>query len=324
MKTKPKDLKINGQAIPLGAETRIEIPIAQLPSSTQVGIPVIISRSKKPGPVMLLMAGLHGDELNGVEIVRRILEAGLHRPERGSIVVIPILNVFGFNNFDREVNGKDVNRSFPGSKNGSLASQVAYTLMKTIIPIIDFGLDFHTGGKARTNFPQIRITQDDLNNVTLAEAFNPPFIIHSPFIKGSLRYAAAKVGKRIIVFEGGESMRIDQDVVEEGIRGYKCLIKKMKLSPSLKVKRGSRLYIEKMKWLRAPGSGIFVSEVASGQKIKADDLLGHIKSPLGEYSIEMRSPADGYIVGINNNSLMNQGDPVVHLGIKWSKTKSKS
>lgn len=315
-------MKINGIDIPLGAETRLEIPIAQLPSSTQVGIPVIVSRSTKPGPTLLLMAGLHGDELNGVEIIRRILEEGLHRPEKGSIVVIPILNIFGFNNFDREVHGKDVNRSFPGSKNGSLASQVAYTLMKTIIPIIDYGLDFHTGGKARTNYPQIRITQDDLENVSLAEAFNPPFIIHSPFIKGSLRHAAAKVGKRIIVFEGGESMRIDQFVVEDAIRGYKCLIKKMKLSPSIKVERGKRLYIEKKKWLRAPGSGIFVSEVASGQKVKKDSLLGLVKSPLGEYSIEMRSPSDGYIVGINNNPLMNQGDPVVHLGIKWSKTKA--
>jgi len=312
-------LKINGLEIPIGAETRLEIPIAQLPSSTQVGIPVIINRSKKPGPTLLLMAGLHGDELNGVEIVRRILEKGLHRPERGAVVVIPILNVFGFNNFDREANGKDVNRSFPGSKNGSLASQVAYTLMKTIIPIIDFGLDFHTGGKARTNYPQVRVTLNDLQNVTLAEAFNPPFIINSTFIKGSLRHAAAKAGKRIIVFEGGESMRIDQSVVEAGIRGYKCLLKKMKLSPGLKVKRGNRLYIEKMKWLRAPGSGIFVSKVKSGQRVKSDDLLGFIKSPLAEYSIEMRSPSDGYIVGINNNSLMNQGDPVIHLGIKWSK-----
>jgi len=312
-------LKLNGHEIPIGAETRLDIPIAKLPSSTEVSIPVIVSRSKKPGPTLLLMAGMHGDELNGVEIVRRIVEEELHRTERGSVILIPILNVFGFNSFNREAHGKDVNRSFPGSKTGSLASQVAYTFMKKILPLIDFGVDFHTGGKARTNFPQIRVTLNDLQNETLAEAFNPHFIINSPYIKGTLRHAAAKAGKRIIVFEGGESMRIDQFVVEEGIRGYKCLIKKMKLSPSIKTSRRTRLYIEKMKWIRATGSGIFVSKVESGQKVIEGQCLGIIKSPLGDYSIEMPSPVNGYIVGLNNKSLMNQGDPLVHIGVKWSK-----
>ena len=214
-----KELTIAGHSIEPGEFKEININIARLPSRTQIDTPIYVYRSLEEGPVLALTAGMHGDEINGMEIVRRIIDKGFHKVQRGTTVCMPIINVYGFLNYSREVpDGKDVNRSFPGSKTGSLASRVAYHLTHDVIPFIDAGVDFHTGGAMRTNYPQVRCVMQEPKNVELANAFCAPFTIDSPFRPHSLRQTAAKKGKNIIVFEGGESLRMDFHAIEEGDR----------------------------------------------------------------------------------------------------------
>ena len=174
-------IEINGQKVKAGEIRQVDISLSRLPTRTQIEIPITVSHAKEPGPTLLLMGGMHGDEINGVEIVRRILSNSYHKIERGTLICIPILNVYGFLNFSRQVpDGKDVNRSFPGSKQGSLASQVAYYMRKEILPLIDCGLDFHTGGARINNYPQIRGQFDSGNGFELAKAFGCKYLINSP------------------------------------------------------------------------------------------------------------------------------------------------
>src|SRR5262245_23093084 len=215
-----KELIIAEQEVRPGEFKEIHINIARLPSRTQLESPIYVYRAPEDGAGLALTAGMHGDEINGMEIVRRIIDAGHNKVARGTTVCMPIINVYGFLNYSREVpDGKDVNRSFPGTKSGSLASRVAYHLTHDIIPHIDAGVDFHTGGAMRTNYPQVRCVMRDERNTELAQAFAAPFTIDSPFRPHSLRQTAAKKGKHIIVYEGGESLRVDNAAIEEGING---------------------------------------------------------------------------------------------------------
>jgi predicted deacylase len=210
-----KQVTIANHEIKAGEFKEININIARLPSHTLIDTPIYVSRSMKDGPVLALIAGMHGDELNGMEIVRRILDQGLHKVKRGTVVCMPVINVYGFLNYSREVpDGKDVNRSFPGRRTGSLASRVAYYLMHEVIPFIDCGIDYHTGGAMRANYPQVRALLRDDKNMELADAFCAPFTIDAPFRPNSLRKEASRKGKNIIVYEGGESLRFDIAAIE--------------------------------------------------------------------------------------------------------------
>ena len=202
-----KTIKINGATVAPGKNKLLRIEIARLPTGTLIDIPVHIFNAKKAGPTLLIQAGLHGDEINGVETLRRMLENKDFAINKGAVIVVPILNVFGFIHFSRDVpDGKDVNRSFPGRKTGSLASRIAYHYTQAILPQIDFGLDLHTGGGQRNNYPQMRYTEQDAMSLKLATMFNAPFMFASNLIAGSFRKAALKMGKPIAVYEAGESM----------------------------------------------------------------------------------------------------------------------
>ncbi len=210
-------IKIDGEEIGQGQNAHICLNVSRLPSGTQIHINIHVYRSKNPGPTMLILGGLHGDEVNGVEIVRRIVaSSSLNSLQKGSVIAIPLLNVFGFINFSRTVtDGKDVNRSFPGSKMGSLASRVAYMMRNEILPNIDFGIDFHTGGSTINNHPQLRVTRGDERALELAKVFASPIILKNRAIPKSLRLHAHKMGKPILVFEGGESLRMDDTCCRE-------------------------------------------------------------------------------------------------------------
>ena len=288
-----------------------------LPSQTPIDIPVIVNKSKEEGPTLLLMGGLHGDEINGIEILRRIIDEKLHVPTKGTIVTIPILNIFGFIHFSREVpDGKDVNRSFPGLKTGSLASRMAYQLMNEIVPNIDYGLDFHTGGASRTNYPQIRCELHDPINQNLAMAFNAPFTIHSKTIPKSFRHSAYNKGKNIIVYEGGEALRFDEFAIKKGIDGYRRLLWKLEMGEKFELDdEEPTIVIKKTKWLRAKNAGLFNPYFYSGSEVKKGQVLGAINGPFGDYKKDVKSPYNGFIVGINNNPVVNPGDALIHLGI---------
>lgn len=311
-----RSLKIAGQEIRPGEFKEIDINIARLPSHTQIDTPIYISRGQEEGPVLALMAGMHGDEINGMEIVRRILDAGLNQPKRGTVICMPIVNIYGFLNYSREVpDGKDINRSFPGSRNGSLASRVAYHLMKEVIPCIDYGIDYHTGGAMRTNYPQIRAVLRNSKNMELATAFNAPFTIDAPFRPNSLRKEAARLGKSIIVYEGGESLRFDNHAIEEGIAGTLRFMKYLKMIDWASDPREQNRIIWNTTWIRARHAGLFQSNVACGQLVHKGEWVGTITDPFGEFKEQIASPDTGHVIGLNNIPVVNAGDALMHLGM---------
>src|SRR3954462_6001660 len=251
-------LHINGTDIKPGSSAQINLNLYQLPTKTVIEIPVYVFRSIHPGPTILLLAGMHGDEINGIEIVRRLISRKeVRKPLCGSIIAIPVINVISFLYGSRELpDGRDLNRCFPGSKKGSIGSRIAFDLMKHILPVIDFGVDFHTGGARINNYPQIRCVFDFPDNVQLAERFSPPLIIDSTYREGTFRHEAAKKDKPILVYEGGESMRFDYDAINEGVNGclrlmhsYQVIDSEVNRRPSVKHYKGT--------WVRANSSGLF-------------------------------------------------------------------
>jgi predicted deacylase len=314
--TEMNDLVIAGQTIHPGEFKEVHINIARLPSRTQIETPIYVYRSMEPGPVLALTAGMHGDEINGMEIVRRIIDAGHHRVLRGTTVCMPIINVYGFLNYSREVpDGKDVNRSFPGNKSGSLASRVAYHMTHDVIPFIDVGVDFHTGGAMRTNYPQVRCMMQEPKNVELAYAFRAPFTIDSPFRPHSLRQTAAKRGKNIIVYEGGESLRMDFHAIEEGINGTLRLMRHLKMIDHAPEAVEENRIVWNSAWVRARTAGIFHPHIKAGELIHKNQLVGQITDPFGEFKEEIISTVTGYTVGLNNNPVVNAGDALMHIGM---------
>jgi predicted deacylase len=311
-----KHVTIAGHEIKPGESREININIARLPSHTQIDTPIYVHRALEEGPVLALMAGMHGDEINGMEIVRRILDSDLHRVKRGTVVCMPITNVYGFLNFSRDVpDGKDVNRSFPGSKSGSLASRVAYNLTHQVIPFIDFGVDFHTGGAMRTNYPQVRAMLNNEKNQELAHAFSAPFTIDSPFRPNSLRKEASKKGKNIIVYEAGESLRFDQHGIEEGISGTLRLMRHLNMIDWAPDAKAENKIIWSTSWIRAKHAGLFQSSVLCGQLVHKGEWVGTITDPFGEFKEQVKASETAYIIGLNNSPVVNAGDALMHLGM---------
>jgi predicted deacylase len=311
-----RKVSIAGQEIKPGEFKEIDINIARLPSHTVIDTPIYVSRALEDGPVLALMAGMHGDEINGMEIVRRILDGGLHQVKRGTVVCMPITNVYGFLNFSRDVpDGKDVNRSFPGSKSGSLASRVAYNLTHQIIPFIDYGIDFHTGGAMRTNYPQVRAMLNDEINLELANAFHAPFTIDSPFRPSSLRKEASKKGKKIIVYEGGESLRFDTQSIEEGMAGTLRLMRHLKMIDWAPEPNEENRIIWSSSWIRAKYAGLFQTNVQCGQLVHKGEWVGTITDPFGEFKEHVKSKETAYVIGLNNIPVVNAGDALMHLGM---------
>ena len=306
-------MKISGININLGETRQIDLPIAKLTSGTQIDVPVIISRGQNDGPALLLMAGLHGDEINSVDVVRTIIDQGINKVDTGTVICIPILNVFGFINFSREVpDGKDVNRSFPGHSKGSLASQIAYQLTKKILPHCDHIIDFHTGGKSRYNTPQTRALLDNESCKALAMAFNAPFTLHSNLIKKSLRETAIKSRKSIIVYEGGEALRFDKSALNIALTGTRKVINYLNMKHYDQSKITSIVKF-KRKWLRAPSSGFFHPLIAIGDEVSDQQVFGKVSGPYGDYQKDCITPTGGHIITLNNNPLVNRGDAIMQI-----------
>ncbi|WP_234572188.1 succinylglutamate desuccinylase/aspartoacylase family protein [Rhodohalobacter sp. 614A] len=309
----PDIIEINGEKIGRGEKKELDLKIARLPTYTNIDLPVRVIRAKEPGPVVLLTGGLHGDEINGIEIVRSLLANKYLNLEKGSIIAIPLMNVYGFIQNARGVpDGKDINRSFPGSKSGSLAKLVAYTIMNQIIPKIDFGIDFHTGGSSRSNYPQIRCVLDIEKNLELAKAFAPPIILHSPLIDKSFRKAAYKKRKHILVYETGESMRFDENGIQEGINGTLRLLKHLGMIDEAPEPHHPEIY-EKSDWARASFAGLYHAKVKLGDYVEKGMILGFITDPYGNEKKKVKSRFDGRIIGINNCPVVHKGDAILHI-----------
>ncbi|MBT8187251.1 MAG: succinylglutamate desuccinylase/aspartoacylase family protein [Croceitalea sp.] len=311
-----KTISINGHEVLPGTTKLVSIEIARLPTGTLIDIPVHVFNSKKEGPTVLVQAGLHGDEINGIETLRRMLQLGEFTTNRGAVIVVPILNVFGFIHFSRDVpDGKDVNRSFPGSRLGSLASRMAYHFTNEILPQIDFGIDLHTGGAQRSNYPQVRYTEGDETSEKMALQFNAPFYFSSRLITGSFRKAAHKLGKPIIVYEAGESMRFDEMAITTAIQGIRNVFAGLDMSKEEdKSNTKSSIHLQNTKWVRASRAGMFIPEVKNGALIQKGQVLGKVTDIFAKKSKEIKSPMEGYVICLNHQAVVNQGDALFHVG----------
>jgi predicted deacylase len=307
---------ILGREIAPGEGVELSMNVAKLHTHTPIQVPVIVERAEKEGPVLLLMAGMHGDEINGMEIVRRVIRKKWNKPNAGTIICLPVFNIFGYLNIQRELpDGRDLNRSFPGTKNGSLASQFAYQFMKEIAPKVDVVIDFHTGSAQRSNIAQIRCVLSDAESVELAHVFDPPFIVHSNYISKSVREAMNKMGKKILLFEGGKTNSIDEIVVEEGLLGIQRVLNYYGMR-SFKLDDNGRtpIVITSSKWLRAANAGVLRVTVSNGDAVEKGDILGLICDPFGNEEKKIKSPMKGYIICVNEAPLVNKGDAVFHIG----------
>ena len=309
-------IEIRGNKIGLGESKLIKIPIDRLPTGTLIEIPVYIFNGKEAGPTILLQGGLHGDEVNSVELIRRMLIDKSYKIYKGCVIVVPLLNVFGFLNFSRDMHGKDVNRSFPGSKKGSLASRMAYYLMKELVKNVDFGIDYHTGGEQRNNFPQLRYTPQDTKAKKLADIFNAPFMFGSKLIAKSFRNECFKHNIPILVFEGGESLRLDTLAIEKGINGTLNILRYFEMiSENVAIpKMEKSIELIQRRWVRAKIAGLFSTAVNNGEAVKKGQVLGYIMDTYGETNFKVKAPYDGYIIAINNFPVINMGDAIFHIG----------
>ncbi len=312
-------LTILGEDIKPGESKEINFDIANLHTSTPVNVPVIIERAIKPGPVVLFTAGIHGDEVNGVEIVRQIISKGINKPTKGTIICMPVINVFGFINLKREFpDGRDLNRVFPGSPTGSLAGRVAYKLIHDIIPHADVILDFHTGGAGRFNAPQLRYIKENTALNDLAKIFAAPFVLYSKNASKTFRSTCYKQGKTLLLFEGGKSLHIDDTVTNCGVNGSKRILKHFNmLNPSFKIPKPKQecIFIEDSKWVRAKYSGMFKPSINTGLYVNKNDILGNITDPYGKFDYAVKARNSGFIINVNEAPIVYQGDALFHISL---------
>lgn len=322
-----KGLTIDEHVILPGQHGLVRINAGKLPSDNRINVFAHVFNSGVPGPVLLVLAGIHGDEINGIETVRRSVEQRFYdNLKSGAVVVIPLLNVYGFINFSREVSdGKDVNRSFPGHLNGSLASRIARIVTLKILPVVDVALDFHTGGSERYNYPQIRYNPADIRASMIAEAFGAPVRLENKLIPNSFRKAASDHDVAAVVYEAGESVRLDQFSIDFGLRGIHNVMwylgmKDEELDPH----RHTSYLVEKSSWLRAGMAGMFLWFKKSGDVLKKNEIVGIINDPYGTKSQEVVAKTEGLIIGHNNASVVNLGDPLFHIGTTYRALNTKA
>lgn len=315
--TASKPLVILKETILAGESKTINMEIAKLHTMNKLKVPIIVERSKLDGPTVLFTACLHGDEINGTEIVRQLIVQKINKPKRGTIICIPIINIFGFINKTREFpDGRDLNRVFPGSKSGSLASRFAYYILKDIIPHVDYAIDFHAGGASRFNAPQIRIVPENPELKELSDVFNAPFTLYSKNISGSFRNSCDKLGVKMLLFEGGKSLDINEEVTNEAIEGTKRFLDHLDMLNTRKkanIKSKKTIYIEKSNWVRAKYSGMFHGLVKIGSFIKKKELIATISDPYGKIEHKVKAPHDGYVINVNNAPIVYQGDAIFHV-----------
>ncbi|MCS7073061.1 MAG: succinylglutamate desuccinylase/aspartoacylase family protein [Bacteroidia bacterium] len=309
----PEVIKIHNHEIHLGENKAIDLVIAKLPTHTKIDIPVYIYRAKEDGPVLLLTAGIHGDEINGIETVRQIIADKEIKLKRGTVICIPCVNIFGFLNKSRDLpDGRDLNRCFPGSKNGSLASRLAYAITEHILPVIDYGIDLHTAAIHRTNYPHIRCNFESEKDLAFAKAFGADFILNSDFREKSLRKVAYELGKPVIVLEAGEALRLRKYAVREGKKGIIRAMQYLDMIPQTEPMKESKI-LKDSSWVRAKNAGLFRTFVQPGAYVKKDDLLASLSDPFGQVETEVRAPQNGYVIGLTLLPVINAGDALIHL-----------
>jgi predicted deacylase len=310
-------LRIGGVEIGLGERRTIEIPVARLPTAASLSMPVHVVRGRRPGPSLFVSAAIHGDEINGVEIVGRLLRMKALERMRGTLIAVPVVNVFGFSGYSRYLpDRRDLNRSFPGSDRGSLAARLAHIFMEEVVANATHGIDLHTGALHRTNLPHIRITDGDEPALAMAESFGAPVVLKSGVRDGSLRAAAAERGLPLLVYEGGEALRFDEWAIRAGLRGVQAIMHHLDMLPTRRKEQRAELepvVATSSHWVRAPEGGILRTRASLGTRVARGDTLGTIGDAYGHDPVPVRAPNDGIVIGHSQLPVVNEGDALFHL-----------
>ncbi len=309
---------IGGVGVARGEMRRIELAVARLPTHTMLHLPVTVLHGARDGARLWLSATLHGDELNGMEIIRRVLARVSPATLRGTVLAVPIVNVFGFVTQSRYLpDRRDLNRSFPGSRTGSLAARLAHLFMKEIVDHATHGIDLHTAAPPRVNLAQVRGNLEDPETRRCAKAFRAPVMLHSRPPSGSLRAAAARRGIPVLLYEAGEPLRFNPDAIGTGVDGVLRVMAALGMIGRERAPRGTRsVFATRSKWIRAPQSGVLYLDVELGGRVAAGGRVGRISDPLGEAGVEVVAPFSGIVIGRTNNPLVHRGDAVIHLAEK--------
>ncbi|GAB4232018.1 MAG: succinylglutamate desuccinylase/aspartoacylase family protein [Stanieria sp.] len=311
-------IEIAKEIIEPGQLRRLDIPVGRLPTQTMLSLPVTVINGKQAGPKLWLSAAIHGDELNGVEIIRQVIEQVQPEKLAGTLIAVPIVNLFGFIEQSRYLpDRRDLNRSFPGSENGSLASRLANLFMREIVKHSTHGIDLHTAAIHRMNLPQVRANLEDSETYRCAQAFNAPIMMHATTRDGSLRQAATNQGIPVLLYEGGEALRFEPYAIRVGVTGvlrvmqYLGMAQFPQLPPPI-----TSVEIRQSKWIRAFRGGIFHREVSLGEQVEKKQPLGFITDAFGEDKSVVRASVSGIVIGYNQNPLVNQGDGMINLAIQ--------
>ncbi|MCZ4280623.1 succinylglutamate desuccinylase/aspartoacylase family protein [Kiloniella laminariae] len=308
--------EIGGKSILPGTRQTIDVPVSFLSDHTPVSLSVHVVHGNRPGPTLFVSAAIHGDEVIGVEIVRRLLRAPNLEKLRGTLLAIPIVNSFGFMNHSRYLpDRRDLNRSFPGSPQGSLAGRLAHIFMTEIASRSDYGIDLHSAAIHRTNLPQIRVSPKKPDTMKLAQAFGAPLILTSKIREGSLRQAAQDHNVDILLYEAGEGLRFDEFAVRAGVSGILRVMREIGMISGKGVTKPKAPSIRSTSsfWLRAQAGGLLRTYKTSGDEVKAGDVLGAISDPFGEVETEILVEEDGLLIGRTNLPIVNEGDGLFHI-----------
>lgn len=307
---------LNGEKIAAGESATVRIPISYLPDHTRIQLTSHVIHGRQAGPALFISAAIHGDEIIGVEVIRRLLQMKRLRRIKGTLVLVPVVNAYGFVSQSRYLpDRRDLNRSFPGRQNGSLAGQLAYTFMTEVVSQCEFGIDLHTGAVHRANLPQIRADLDNPVVAAMADAFGASVMLNANLRDGSLRASAKDVGCNILLYEAGEALRFDEQSIRIGVRGVLGVMEHLGM---LTVPRQSRKVIDPVRsdtshWLRAPIGGLMRAQKTLGERVKKDEVLAEISDPLGEIQEQVTARSAGIIIGRSNLPLVNRGDALFHV-----------
>ena len=307
---------INGTQIAAGERKSVDMRVAQLYTHTPLHIPVQVLHGRRDGPVLLVCAAIHGDEINGVEIVRRLLAMPVLKRLRGTLIAVPIVNVFGFIQQTRYLpDRRDLNRCFPGNNTGSLGGRIAHLFKTEILDKVTHVVDLHTGAIHRSNLPQIRACLDLPATEQMARAFGAPVILNAPLRDGSLRSVAESSGTPVITYEAGEALRFDELSIQAGVRGVLSVMRELGMLPrvSRPEKAHQPLIAKNSNWVRADLDGIVRPRVTLGSRVHKGDVLATIGDPLGDREAALISPYNGIVIGRLNLPLVNEGEALFHI-----------
>lgn len=305
---------IGGTEVKSSSRAQVELPVSRLITGAQMSMPVTIFHGPTNGPTVWISAAIHGDELNGVEVVNRVLADLDPKKIHGTLLAVPVVNVHGFINGDRYLpDRRDLNRSFPGSPKGSLASRTAHIFMNEIVKHCSVGIDLHTASDNRTNLPQIRADLENPETKQLAEMFGASVIMHSKQRTGSLRYAGTKAGSNVLLYEAGEPLRFNRDAISVGVAGVRRVLRHLEMAdwdgPDPEPVRESR----SSSWVRASRSGVARLDVEIGDEVTHRQVLGTIIDAYGKRLSTIRASRGGLVVGRTLYPVSNRGDALVHI-----------